>query len=115
VNLRISRQDGICVVRPESFSVTYKDLESMQEQLFGLIEEAVRHLVLDLSEVTTIDSFGVGVLMSAHRRMTKAGGVLKLAAVTPKLRSVMAITKVDTVVDLYPSVEEACRSFQGDG
>jgi len=94
--------------------VTYKDLESLQEQLFQLIDESVGRLVLDLSEVDTIDSFGVGVLMSAHRKMVKAGGVMKLAAVTPKLKSVMAITKVDTVVDMFPSVEEACLSFQGD-
>jgi len=102
---------GATVVTISQLSITYTDLEKLQSELYAIIDGGALRLVLDLSSVTTMDSFGVGVLMDAFRRMSRKGGVMKLAAVTPRVRSALAITKVDSVIEVHDTVDAACASF----
>lgn len=104
-------RDGVRVASVSQLTITYTDLEKLQAELYGIIDGDETRLVLDLAGVSTMDSFGVGVLMSAYRRMAKKGGALKLAAVTPRVRSALAITKVDTVIEIHDTVDAACASF----
>ena len=115
MNVRTSRRDGVTVVTVEQLTINYADLEKLQEELFAIIDGDVTGLVLDLSSVSAMDSFSVGVLMSAHRRMRRKGGVMKLAAVQPRVRSTLAIAKVDTVIEIHEDVAAACTSFSAGG
>lgn len=113
MNVSLSSKDGVAVVSISGLTITYTDLEKLQGELYGIIDGDTSRMVVDLSTVSTMDSFGVGVLMSAFRRLSKKGGVMKLAAVTPRVRSALAITKVDSVIEIHDSVDAACASFGG--
>ncbi|MFN7974071.1 MAG: STAS domain-containing protein [Acidobacteriota bacterium] len=101
----------VTVVKVSQVAINYNDLEKLQAELFKIIDGGVTKMVLDLSEVNTMDSFGVGVLMSAYRRMTKQGGTMKLCSIAPRVQSALSITKVDTVVEIHETVKGACASF----
>ena len=70
-----------------------------------------RNLVLNLKNVTTIDSAGVGELVSAYTTVTNRGGKLKLINLPSKVNDILQITQLITVFEVYDSEQEALESF----
>ena len=58
-------------------------------------------VVVDLSDITFIDSAGLGVLVGAHRRMLEAGGRLRIVRPPTLVGRAFALTGLDEVFDLY--------------
>ena len=113
MKLETAARDGATLVSITQLTINYADLEKLQAELFTLIDGESSRMVIDLAQVETMDSFGVGVLMSAYRRMDRKGGALKLCGVTGRVRSTLAITKVDTVIEIFDDADAACASFEG--
>lgn len=67
--------------------------------------DAVR-VILDLSEVKFIDSSGLGAIVAAMKQLG-SGRKLDLAGLTPMVDKVFRLTRMDTVFDLYTSLNEA--------
>ena len=68
-------------------------------------------ILLNLGDVTYIDSSGIGELVSAFTAVRKEGGELKLLNLTQKIQDLLAITKLLTVFDVYENEDEALSSF----
>lgn len=68
-------------------------------------------LVLDLAEVSYIDSAGLGTLVAGYTTARNLGASMKLANLTKKFHEQLNITKLVTVFEVYDSVEEAVKSF----
>src|SRR5262249_36669732 len=83
--------------------------------LESLVPELVaggrKNLVFDLSEVTHIDSTGIGRFIDTFGRLEKVGGRMCLAGAKGAVRDCFRITRLDTVFSFYPSVEAACEGF----
>jgi len=69
-------------------------------------------VLLNLAEVSYVDSAGLGALVSAYTTDTREGGSLKLANVTKKLQDLLSITKLLTVFESYDDEAEALRSYK---
>ena len=68
-------------------------------------------VVINLRDVTTIDSSGVGELVSAFTTATNRGVKLSLANLPSKVSDILQITQLITVFDVFDSEDEAVRSF----
>jgi anti-anti-sigma factor len=68
-------------------------------------------LVLDVAEVTRVDSMGMGLLVRFLSRIRANGGDLRLAAPKPFFRSLLEMTKLSKIVRIYDTEEEAIVSF----
>jgi anti-sigma B factor antagonist len=83
--------------------------------LRNAVQDAVNggatQVVINLADVSTIDSSGVGELVSAYTTATNRGARLKLTNLPPKITDVLTITQLITVFDVYESEDEAVRSF----
>ncbi|MDX2592049.1 MULTISPECIES: STAS domain-containing protein [Streptomyces] len=66
-------------------------------------------VVVDLHQVTFMDSSGINILIAAHRTLTDAGGRLRLARPTDSVRRTLTIVGIDTVIDCYTSLPEALK------
>ncbi|WP_329600146.1 STAS domain-containing protein [Streptomyces pseudovenezuelae] len=64
-------------------------------------------LVIDLRQVTFMDSTGINILVAAHQAATDAGGWLRLAAPTGAVMRTIQIVGIDTVIDCRPTLGEA--------
>jgi len=82
----------------------------LRQQVKDLLNESKR-IVLNLSHVTYIDSSGVGTLVGLFASVGSAGGEIKLAGLTGRVKDVLAITKLGTVFETFPTAEEAASSF----
>ncbi|MCW8850643.1 MAG: STAS domain-containing protein [Melioribacteraceae bacterium] len=69
------------------------------------------NIIVDLKNVTHIDSAGIGILVRGYTSMVNSDGNLKLAGISDKVKGVLAITKLNTVFEQYPNVEEAAKSY----
>jgi anti-anti-sigma factor len=75
--------------------------------LRGLIDQGVKKLVLDLTGVPFLASSNIGKVMLADRRAKQAGVAFRLCCPEPSLRDVFAITKLDQLLPVYPSLDAA--------
>jgi len=81
--------------------------EAVQEQLSG----GPARMLINLKNVSTIDSSGVGELVSAFTTVTNRGGKLKLVHLPPKVNDILQITQLITVFETFENEDEAVRSF----
>jgi anti-sigma B factor antagonist len=79
------------------------------------MEELLRtdqpRVVFDLGSVTQMDSPGIEFLLSCLSSIMKRDGELKLAALSAQAATVLEITRVGRLFEIFPTVEEAVRSF----
>jgi anti-sigma B factor antagonist len=83
---------------------------NLRNEVRELLTEC-KQIVLDLGEVTYIDSLGLGVLVGLLISARKAGGDIKLANLKPRLVDVLGVTKLMTLFDTFDRAEDAIRSF----
>jgi anti-sigma B factor antagonist len=84
-------------------------------QLRDLIRDQLakgnKRLLLNLAEVSYIDSSGIGELVSAFTTVSNQGGNMKLLNLTKKVRDLLQITKLYTVFDVHDDEAKAISSF----
>lgn len=80
----------------------------LQDRIEAAIEDGARLVVLDLSEVTFIDSMALGVLLGAANQLRRSGGHLRLVVPSRELRRIFEISLLDRVFALDSTREEAC-------
>lgn len=75
-------------------------------------EKAARTIILDFSQVPYVDSAGVGAIVNAHVSCLNAGRHLILAAVQDRIKTLMKVTRVDEVLKVVPTVQDAQSATQ---
>ncbi len=88
------------------------DLDIFRTVIDKIIEKEQVNVVIDMSHVTWMNSSGLGMLISALTSLRSNGGDIRLANMSERLRRPMEITKLDSVFQDFPSVEEAVKSYQ---
>jgi len=91
------------------------DSSALQKAIRRLLAEGQHQILLNLAHVSYIDSSGLGELIASHITLKKSGGEVKLVNLTPRVRELMIITKLLTVLDVYEDEAEALDSFKRDG
>jgi anti-sigma B factor antagonist len=77
-----------------------------------LLEEGKKRVLLNLANVSYIDSSGIGELVSSYTATNKEAGQLKLLNLTQKIKDLLTITKLYTVFDVYDNEAEALNSYK---
>ncbi len=76
-----------------------------------LVEKGEKKILLNLADVSYIDSSGLGELVGGFTTLQKNGGEMKLLNLTNRVSELMMITKLLTVFDIYENETEAVESF----
>ena len=107
MQVSIDRRDGqIAVVTPEG-RLDLASASEFKKTLTDTVEAGDRILVVDLSNVSFVDSSGLGALISGMKATRIAGGDLRIAQVGDQARLILELTTLDKVMKIYPTVEEA--------
>ena len=83
----------------------------LREMVRGLADEGKKKIVLNLSEVTYVDSSGLGELVKAHTTTRNKGGQLKLANLNKRVHDLLQMTRLSTVFDIQHDEAGALNSF----
>ena len=83
----------------------------LKDKVQSLVQQGRKHLLIDLSGVSYVDSAGLGELVQAYATTKNRGGALKLLSVTKRLRDLLVLTKLLTVFDTFDDEATAVASF----
>ena len=104
------RAEGVTVVRP-SGRLDLLSAAAMRQRLAQEVAAGHQHLVVDLAQVTFIDSSGLGALIGGLKAARVAGGDLRIARPGEQARITLELTTLDRVLRPYSTVEEALAGF----
>ena len=110
MNLTTDRQSDIAIVRVNETRLMYPLLPEFTNAVTPLIGPRSK-LVVDLSNVTYVDSATIGCLMDLYRQVTAGGGVLKLAGVQKRVETMLSMTGAHNFLEMHADEAAAVRSF----
>jgi anti-sigma B factor antagonist len=84
---------------------------NLHEGIRDMVQKGSRKILLNLAEVSYIDSSGIGELVSGFTSVANAGGHLKLINLTKRVKDLLQITKLYTIFEVYEDETTAVRSF----
>lgn len=84
---------------------------ALRDAIHEALDAGAKKILVNLEDVSTIDSSGVGELVSSYTTATNRGGKLKLLNLPPKVADILQITQLITVFDVFEEEDEAVRSF----
>ena len=107
-----NRQNGDVVIVDVGGKITLGDGSvAIREAVKKLVADGSKNIVLNLGDVTYIDSSGIGELVSAFTTVSNNGGSLKLLNLTKRVHDLLQITKLYTVFEVHNDEAGAVASF----
>jgi len=86
----------------------------LREMLLDVIDKGPLRLVVDLSDVTFLDSTGLGVLVGIYHRLRARNGSMSFVGANDRVRRVFHITQLTKIFSLYDTLEEALAAERAD-
>ncbi|HEY0357517.1 MAG TPA: STAS domain-containing protein [Mycobacteriales bacterium] len=96
-----------CVVATVTGALDLASVTAIRDRLHGHVYAGTRHLVLDLSGVTFLDSVGLSLLIGLQRLLSGRDGTLHLAACAVPVLELLDLTRLASTFRLYDTVAEA--------
>ena len=106
------RQIGAVTILDLSGKLTIdQDAQLLKDKINSLILQQRTKVILNLGEVSYIDSGGLGQLVASYGSLSKTTGGLKLLHVNKRNHDLLSITRLVTIFDTFDSEAEAVKSF----
>ena len=83
----------------------------LKDKVNSLLQQGNKNILVDLNDVSYVDSAGLGELVQAYVTAKNKGGVLKLVNVTKRLSDLLVLTKLLTVFETFDDEAKALASF----
>jgi anti-sigma B factor antagonist len=106
-----ARQSGPATIIDVSGPVMYGEAMALDEMLRGLIKVGQKNILLNLGEVTQLDSSGIGVLVRTYLSVKKSGGALKVMHLSKQVQRILEVTRLSELLEDYPDEDAALNSF----
>jgi anti-sigma B factor antagonist len=103
--------DGVSVLDLEGRIVLGEESSALRERVKELLGQNRKKIVLNMGQVSYIDSAGLGALVAAHTSAKNQGATLKLVNLGTKFREVLQVTKLLTVFEVYDTEQAAIADF----
>ncbi|HEY0307527.1 MAG TPA: STAS domain-containing protein [Acidobacteriaceae bacterium] len=103
--------DGITVLDLGGRITLGEGSVQLRDAVRDLISKGQKKIVLNLADISYMDSSGMGELVTAYTSVKNQGGELKLVNLTKKIEDLMQITKLVTVFDIYDDEAKAIAAF----
>lgn len=105
------REKGNIVILTLFGEIEIYNTGALLAEVKQLIAEKKVRLILDMEAVPFIDSTGIGMLLLFKKNLKGSGGGLKLVKISPAVEKVFHLTKLNSILEIYPSEEMAIASF----
>jgi anti-sigma B factor antagonist len=83
----------------------------LKDKMGSLVQQGNKKVLLNLGEVSYVDSAGLGAIVQAYATLNKIGGTLKVLNATKRIKDLLSITKLLTIFDTFDNEAEAVKSF----
>ena len=104
--------DGVTILDLSGRITLGEGSVTIRDAVHDALAKGNKRILLNLAEISYIDSSGLGELVSAYTSVKNAGGELKLLSLTRKVQDLLQITKLYTVFDVKDDEASAVSSFK---
>lgn len=104
-------EPGITVVVLGGHLTLGRERGQIEATVLKALNEGVRRLVFDLSQVTYVDSTGIGIIAYCFGKISQQGGHAAVAGASGLIKEVFRLTRLDNVIQFYPDVPSACEAL----
>jgi anti-sigma B factor antagonist len=91
-----------------------EEANTLRDRVKSLLADGKNKLVLNLHQVTLVDSAGLGTLVGLHHSTASCGARLRLSNLSTMLKEVLQVTRLLTVFEVSASEEDAVRALAED-
>ena len=105
------RQSGPTTIFDLRGPVMHTEARALHEMVCELLKIGHKKILVNLSEVTRLDSSGIGLLVRTYTTVKNEGGDLKVLHLNKQIQRILEITNLTRVLEDYPDEESALRSF----
>ena len=112
MNLTTETSKDIIIVRVKETRLIYPLLSDFLETVTKTIKTGKKKILIDLSQVSYVDSATMGCFMDLYRQTNNVGGALKLSGVTSRVETMFSMTGVHNFIELYSDEASALKSFK---
>ena len=110
MNITVTQQGDISIA---AIGINHLDVRSVDEfksELLQMVNDQ-KKVVLDCEQVYMVDSSGLGAIINVAQSLRSKGGVLKIAAVSKGVSALFELVRMQRIVGVYGTVDEAVNSF----
>ncbi len=113
IELQISDLDTVVGAKLIKFTgdLDATNVEATLDQVTRLMKEGGHHIVADFSNLRYVNSTGLGILLHFSKTARERNGSFKIANVNENVFEIIEIIGANTLLDIYDSVDEACKSL----
>ena len=104
--------DGVVVLDLSGRITLGEGSVTLRDAVHDVLAKGSKHILLNLGDISYIDSSGIGEMVSAFTSVKNAGGELKLLNLTKKVHDLLQITKLYTVFDIWDNEASGITSFK---
>jgi anti-anti-sigma factor len=115
MQLAVDQNGDVRILRVREAKLTYPNLSAFLAEVRRLVEEGTRKLVIDLQQVSYVDSASIGCLMDVRRLLQEQGGLLKLSGLQPRVETMISMTGVNRIIDVHREESAAVAAFASPG
>lgn len=105
------RVNDIMVVDASGRITLGEGTNALRDEVRDLIAGGNTRVLLNMAEVSYIDSSGFGEMVACYTSLTHAGGTMKLLQPTPRVKTLLKMTNLTAVFEVHEDEERALRSF----
>ncbi len=111
MNIKQQMKGDVLVVALSGKVIGGPELMEVKDVFQKAVDQDKKKVLLDLGRVNWMDSSGLGVIVSGHTTLSRAGGSLRILNATKKIHELFIITKLITIFETYTDEQEALNSF----
>jgi anti-sigma B factor antagonist len=111
MKMAVQEKGGVSVIVISGKLTMGEGASALRNKICELAEGGSAWILLNVADVTYIDSSGIGELVAAHATVANAGGDMKLLSLAKRVHDLLKITKLYTVFEVFEDEASAIRSF----
>ncbi|MBV8832806.1 MAG: STAS domain-containing protein [Acidobacteriaceae bacterium] len=111
LHAKVRRVGNVAIVDLNGKITLGENTGILRDELRSLLAQGNKQIILNMADVSYVDSAGLGELVGAYTTATNQGGSVKLLNLQGKMRDLMQITKLHTIFSTFDNEQEAVSSF----
>lgn len=112
MNFKLENKDDVVIFKVLDETIKGKTAAELKAKILIVAQPDVRALIIDLTDVSMMDSSGLGALLLAHRQYKGSEVPVILVGVQDFLQNLLSITRIEELFTYFPTVEEALSELE---
>ncbi len=105
---------GIVLLKLKGRLTLGREVQRLEDHINELKKNGAGKVIFDMAGVDFVDSAGLGMLTQCFANVNNAGGQFFLTSVTDRVKQVLKFTRLDTILPIVLTTEEACALIEGN-